>query len=482
MPKSAIALKIGSVAVAIAASLTFGHVLAAPVDDGVRVTIAGAPAVTTPATPAKYNKVWVRKFGPQDAGHVLILLPGSPAGQSDFDIVARALVARVPNLAVWSLDRRENALEDRSGFALGSPGLALCYYLIPGCGFEPVQDADAKFVAQWGAAVTLNDIRRVVLAAADGGTRKIILGGHSAGAVTTPSYAAWDFDGTPGYTDLEAMVLIDGGQLGAFDSFLTGTPFQQKWTTIPIAQTALDHLATGTEPFPSVFGFAGPSLGQIPMWPIGVLPELGCQYALDDPKGTSILQLGFELVRPLLPPDLATIIPDYPVTNEAFMGVVFNSKNDELAALHVRVGHIAAAGPNPGPRNWVNGPFGTVPTVCAEYVQEPGNAMAWYYPIRLDMDLLLGMGALKRTKVTDYLGLRPYHLADINLPLYVFETDISKGGVLKAAAKFVAQTKTPRHTFVSDPRMGHFDPLGDVATNNKFIATVVPFLKGITAR
>lgn len=479
MPKCATALKFAPIAAAIGAFLIFENASAAAVDDGVRVAIAGTPAVTTPATPSQYNKIWVKKFGPQDAGHVLILLPGSPAGQSDFDIVARALVARVPNLAVWSFDRRENALEDTRGFRVNDPGIALCYYLIPGCGFDPVQDADAKFVAGWGATVTLNDIRRAVLAARDGGKRKVILGGHSAGAVTTPTYAAWDFDGKPGYADLEGMVLIDGGQMGAFDSFLTGTPFAQKWTTVARAKAALAHLAAGTEPFPSIFGFAGPSLGKIPMWPIGVLPELGCQYALDDPKGTSMLQLGFNLIRPLLPKDLADIIPAFPITNEAFMGVVFNSNNDELAALHVRVGRLAAERPF-GPRGWLNGPYGTVPSVCALYVQEPGNAMAWYYPIRLDMDLLLALDSLKRTPVTDYLGLRPYHLADIDLPLYVFETDISKGGVLKAANKFIAQTKIPRHTFVSDPSMGHFDPLGDVATNNKFIASVVPFLKGIT--
>jgi len=454
-----------------------GTAWAAPViDNGVRVAIRGVTALTKPATPDKYNQVWVRKYGPQDAKHILILLPGSPAGQADYDTTAAALTARVPNLAVWSLDRRENAFEDVSGFALGDPGLALCYYLVPGCGFSPVQDADVRFAGKWGAAVALGDIRRVVLAARAGG-RKVILGGHSAGAVTVPTYAAWDFNGQPGYKDLEGLVLIDGGQFGAFSSFLTGTPFAKPWATTGEAQAALSALAKGNEPFPSIFGFAGPSLGKIPMWPIGVLPELACQYALDDPQGLSILQLGFDVTRPLLPKDVADIIPAFPITNQAFIGAIFTSPADELAALHVRVGHLAKAGV---PRPWIDGPFGTVASVCKSYVHEPGNAMAWYYPIRLDMDLLLALDTLKRTAVTDYLGLRPYHLAEIDLPLYVFETSISKGGVLKAAQKFVQATKIKRRIFVADEAMGHFDPLGDTPTNNKFITTVVPYLKALT--
>jgi pimeloyl-ACP methyl ester carboxylesterase len=485
MPEHTVTSRFGFLVAIAALCLSFGAMAdqpAAPgiVDTGDRVEIAGSTAVTTPATPAKYNKVWVRKYGPANAGHVLVLLAGSPAGQADYDNLATALVARVPNLAVWSFDRRDNAFEDVKGFQAGDASLALCYYLLPDCGFEPVEARDAKFVGGWGATVTLEDIRQVVLAAGAGGTRKVILGGHSMGAITAPTYAAWDFAGHPGYQDLEGLVLIDGGQMGSFSQFLVGTPFAKTWSTVADAKAALAHLAAGTEPFPSVFGFAGPSLGQIPLWPIGVLPELSCQYALEDPQGMSILQLAFEVVQPLLPPDAAKIIPAFPITNEAFIGAVFSSSNDELAALHVRVGHLAPAGKTPRP--WVNGPFASVASVCDAYVHEPGNAMAWYYPIRLDMDLILALGSLKRTAVTDYLGMRPYHLADIDLPLFVFETSISKGGVLKAARKFVQQTKTPRHTFVSDESMGHFDPLGDKPANNKFITTVVPFLKTLTAK
>ena len=94
--------------------------------DGARVEIVVPPA----PGPQQFNRVWVRKYGPGDAGHVLILVAGSPSGQGNFDALAAQLVARVPGLAVWTLDRRENALEDVTGFLAGDADAALGYYFL----------------------------------------------------------------------------------------------------------------------------------------------------------------------------------------------------------------------------------------------------------------------------------------------------------------------------------------------------------------
>ena len=51
------------------------------------------------------------------------------------------------------------------------------------------------------------------------GGREVILGGHSLGASLTAAYAAWDFNGKPGYQDVDGLVLIDGGLLGSFDAY-----------------------------------------------------------------------------------------------------------------------------------------------------------------------------------------------------------------------------------------------------------------------
>src|SRR5262249_55563914 len=100
-------------------------------------------------------------------------MPGSPAGQSNFGWLAPLLVQSVPNVAVWTIDRRENGLEDGSTFALGDPDFSLAYFFLDG-GFVPVGGDDAPFVRQWGATVTLEDLRRVVLAARDGERRGVI--------------------------------------------------------------------------------------------------------------------------------------------------------------------------------------------------------------------------------------------------------------------------------------------------------------------
>jgi hypothetical protein len=56
--------------------------------------------VPVPGTPAKYDKVEVRRFGSPKATNVLVLVPGTQAGAADFDVVGPYLAATVPNLQV----------------------------------------------------------------------------------------------------------------------------------------------------------------------------------------------------------------------------------------------------------------------------------------------------------------------------------------------------------------------------------------------
>ena len=184
---------------------------AAPAAAAERFTsLAGVPA----AGPGKYDRVFVQKIGPRAAKRVLVLVPGFFGGAGGITPVARDIVARVPGLAVWIVDRRENALEDTSVFERGDAQAAFDYYL----GFQYKAVRDAPWAGRWGLKVALGDLRRVILAARAGGRREVILGGHSLGASTTAAYAAWDFGGRPGYRDIEGMVLIDGGLRGSFNS------------------------------------------------------------------------------------------------------------------------------------------------------------------------------------------------------------------------------------------------------------------------
>ena len=71
---------------------------------GKRVAIQGAPA----AGPSKYDRLWVRKYGPRNPDCVLVLSPGSPAGQGGFEGIAPEMTQRVKGLGVWAIDRRPN--------------------------------------------------------------------------------------------------------------------------------------------------------------------------------------------------------------------------------------------------------------------------------------------------------------------------------------------------------------------------------------
>ena len=67
-----------------------------------------------PGTPAMYNKVGVIKVGPSDAKNVLVLEPGTSAGSAYFVPLAQWIVSKTSGWQVWSVERRENLLEDQS--------------------------------------------------------------------------------------------------------------------------------------------------------------------------------------------------------------------------------------------------------------------------------------------------------------------------------------------------------------------------------
>ncbi len=392
--------------------------------------------------------MFVEKFGPASAKTVLVLVPGFGGGAGGFALVGPELVARVPGLQVWAYDRREQALEDHAGFAGAEPQTALDYYLASkpagGKTFRPpVVGTGFPFARQWGLALALEDLRRVVLAARAGGARRVVLGGHSFGAATAAAYAAWDFAGSPGYRDLAGLVLIDGGQLGAFEGL-----------TLAGAKARLAKLASGS-PFEDQLGLGVP-------WIYGVLGEAGAQFAVADPTGASVLQR-----NPLVPPSLSAPVP---VTNEAFLG---------FAALRtgITVGSLAGAG---DPRPWRDNGLARIADVARTLAREPADVFEWYFPVRLTIDLL-GAQSLARGPVTELLGLRVWHRADVDVPLYAFETGAFGGRVLKGARRYLDSSRIPRERSVlaGDEKTLHDDPLFAAPERNRFLHTVVPFLKRI---
>jgi hypothetical protein len=64
--------------------------------------------------PARYDRVRVIEQGPRRARNVLVLVPGTSAGAAYFRPVAADILDRLPGWKMWSIDRRENLLEDHS--------------------------------------------------------------------------------------------------------------------------------------------------------------------------------------------------------------------------------------------------------------------------------------------------------------------------------------------------------------------------------
>ena len=181
----------------------------------------GSLATQSTGTPAKYNTVGILKVGPSDAKNVLVLEPGTSAGAAYFVPLAQWIVSKNADWQVWSVERRENLVEDQSELDLSKQGKATAtdlynYYL--GYLKDPKitkhmqipPRREFAFAKQWGMNVAVEDLHRVIGEAEKLGG-KVVLGGHSLGGTVVTAYATWDFAGKPGADGLAGLVYIDGG-------------------------------------------------------------------------------------------------------------------------------------------------------------------------------------------------------------------------------------------------------------------------------
>ena len=432
------------VRLALVASLVVSLVCAAPAAAVDRYIPMKVPPA---AGPAKYDRVWVQQLGPSGARQVLVLVPGTQGGAGGITPVARDIVRRVPRTQVWIVDRREQAFEDTSVFEGRNPDAALDYYL--GFKYHSVKGTDAKYVAEWGLATQLRDLRSVVKRAHAGG-RRVILGGHSAGASTAVAYAAWDFGGHPGYRELDGLVLIDGGLLGSFSE-----------ANLKRAKSELADIRSGNV-FLDLLGFGIPEIA-------GIFAQIGALYAYERPDALSTLQ-----TFPLLPDQFK---PSFPVTNEGLLGYAFDESTSPkaLELIHIRAGHLAASG---DPRGWQDGELTPIRRFAKAYAGNDPNATEWYYPRRLLLDIDAA-NDVRQNAAARYLGLRLEHASQIDVPLYAFSTGLTRGAVARGARRLARMSRIPRSVVIDDRKTSHLDPLSAAPGRNHFLKSVVPFLVSI---
>jgi pimeloyl-ACP methyl ester carboxylesterase len=249
---------------------------------GPRVRVETVEVAAGPG-PAEYNRVKVIEHGPADAKNVLVLVPGTSAGAAYFTPVALDIVDALDGWQVWSVDRRENLLEDHSTLEDRMAGDATTQetfdYYLGWLGddsitehFEPVggpggDDASVDYAREWGMAVAIDDLDAVIEKAASLGS-EVVLGGHSLGGSITVAYATWSFDGRAGAENLAGIALIDWGSAAG----LAPTPEE--------AQAERTELETGPA-FNDIVGLGLP-------WAAGVFNALGSTATVIEPDEPSI--------------------------------------------------------------------------------------------------------------------------------------------------------------------------------------------------
>ena len=419
-----------------------------------------------PGTPARYDRVGVLKVGSPKAHNVLVLEPGTSAGSAYFAPLAEWLVSRMPGWQVWSVERRENLLEDQSRLNLAKTGRLNAtqlfdYYLgwlIPGAYSGPhmrlIPDSSVAFAKQWGMKVAVGDLHNVIAAAHRLGGQ-VVLGGHSLGGAVVTAYATWDFGGQPGADDLAGLLYIDGGSPMAVSA--------------PSAREQLTVLnSSETSPWLSFGGIAAPFAG--------LFSATGATAALIDPNAASLAQAS-GLLNPF------HLAPDVEVTNLAQFGFPLNvgTSPRSLLAAQAHLGRgLTAAGPLHG---WDGAGALTPITRYAEMFAGFGvngaDGSEWYFPDRLTIDTgAVGNGIANPAQKVLGLDATMGRQLPKHLQIYAFATGLGGAGVLADALGLAAQSGIPDKNVLLVNRAStyaHNDPAG-AYPRNAFFTGLLRFL------
>jgi pimeloyl-ACP methyl ester carboxylesterase len=413
-----------------------------------------------PGTPSKYNKVGVIKVGARNARNVLVLEPGTSAGGGYFVPLAQWIVSRAPGWQVWSVERRENLLEDQSELNLAkeqkvSATQMFDYYL----GYladpsitthsHPVPDSAVPFARQWGLKVAIEDLHDVIGAARKLGGQ-VVLGGHSLGGSVVTAYATWNFGGKPGADELGGLVYDDGGS--------STSP-----VTASAARTALATLSKST-PWLAFSGVPAPLLG--------LFSAVGSTAALVAPNELSLSQ-SFSLTPSVLqPPEAAT--------NLATFGYDTDVKTSKL--VFAAQAHVGQLNTGVSPAGWSGA--GAISPIDRWAGMLSGTGMTnvdgseWYFPQRLTDDTgAVDQGnANPAQKVLDVNATMGHKLPK-SLRIYAFG---AFGGTLitRGAAALAKQSRISRSHLLLVSRHGtyaHNDP-ASAYPHNVFFSNLMTFL------
>jgi pimeloyl-ACP methyl ester carboxylesterase len=458
------------------------------------------PAPTAPGTPSAFNvhgshlrrnldlnQVGVIEIGRRSAKNVLVVEPGTSAGAAYFVPFARSLAERLPDWQVWSVERRENLLEDQTMLNKAKRGDAtpqqLFHYYLgwlaespptkPHLSFLPGEAV--AFARQWGMNVAVEDLHTVIGSAQSLGG-KVVLAGHSLGGSVVTAYATWDFTGQPGADGLSALVYDDGGS--------SPTPISGEK-----AKEELAALSTKT-PWLAFGGISTPYLG--------LFSTLGAMSAVQAPEEASLAE-GFPLLPSYLKPT-NTKGELIPVTNEAEFGFGVNvgSSPPSLAAAQVHAGKgLEETAKEDGLVGWDGtgaiSPLRRYAEMLAGSGIHGADGDEWYFPERLTIDT----GAVAEGNANpaqEVLGEHAIHGHELptSLKILAINSELDKAigpgfSTLTAAEVLAEQSGIPRANLTlidREDEYAHNDPAaaepeGEIE-GNVFYRELVPFLEGVS--
>ena len=429
------------------------------------LSVTWMPSYAAPGTPAKYNMVGVIKVGPSTAKNVLVLEPGTSAGSAYFVPLAQWIVSKTSGWQVWSVERRENLLEDQSELNLYKEHKAtnsqlfdyyLGYLKDPSVThhFQMLPNSTVEFAKQWGMNVAVQDLH-VVIGAAKKLGGKVVLGGHSLGGSVVTAYATWDFNGHAGADELAGLVYIDGGSTPSPVSTQTATQDLQSID----APSASPWLAFG--------GISAPYAG--------IFNATGSAGALLDPNAPSLGQ-----ASGLLPAD---IVPPVRVSNVGQYGYALNATTSPQSLLAAQ-GHLGTGLSTEGPVHGWNGAGALTPikrfaTMFSGYPLQNVDGTEWYFPQRLTDDT----GAVANGNANPAQGVLDVdatmgHALPKGLLIYAFGARLGGASVPEDAQLLAEQSGIPASNLTLanyQSTYSHNDPAG-AHPDNAFFDRLIPFL------
>ena len=415
-----------------------------------------------PATPDALDKVGVLKEGSPSAEKILILVPGTSASAAYFEPLAQDIVSKTKDWQVWSVERRENIIEDHSMVDRVKRGEATAqqlfdYYLgwLTNPSMTPALPHSARRLVVRARVGHASGGRGPEARRRGGapGSREVVLGGHSLGASIATAYATWDFNGSAGRRrslrarpDRRGQRTSDAHR-GAGNRVLQDLQTSSPWLTfggIP-------------PPFAGLFNIVGSTLAKVA------------------PDAPSILQ-GW----PLLPrvPERAGGRPRTRRATATALDTETSPPN--LAAAQVHAGRLAASG---DPRGWDRrGEISPIQRVADMFFGTglPGlDGTAWFHPQRLTIDSgAVGAGIANPAQ---RCSMSPRLMAGTWTTCRSTRSArrLADSGSLDAAQLLADQSGIPQRKLTLVNRSAtyaHVDPLSAYPQND-FVDTLLPFLK-----